>query len=193
MARILAAMALAAAAYSCAPAEQSDLAAAVTPADVAHALCLKYHQGDARACAGVALPTGGSQTAYQLCLDYHSVDPRPCKPVRDAYEAELRAYFEAPERKAGASGSAVAEDAPLIGEGRYRQLHRTAEQLYVATSRDAETFKAAILIPEIRRKVERVIGPVDDLRLQALSEKSRAEAVYWYRYMQGLEQMEPGY
>jgi hypothetical protein len=81
----------------------------------------------------------------------------------------------------------------MIGEGRYRQLHRTAEQLYIATSRDAETFKAAILIAEVRRKVERVIGRVDDEKLQALSDKSRTEALYWYQYMQGLEQMEPAY
>ncbi|HEX3884323.1 MAG TPA: hypothetical protein VHW66_16825 [Stellaceae bacterium] len=192
MIRSLAALVLVAAAAGCAPGGQTDLAAAVAPADVARAMCLQYRHGDAASCAATAPPLRASETAYRLCLDYHPVDPRPCKAVREAYEADLRAFYEAPEHKS-AAGVSTPEEGGMIGEGRYRQLHRTAEQLYVATSRDAETFKAAILIPEVRRKVERVIGPVDDEKLQALSDKSRAEALYWYQYMQGLEQMEPAY
>lgn len=67
------------------------------------------------------------------------------------------------------------------------KLHHMAEELYIATSRDAQTFKAALLIPEIRQKLEQVLGPLSDEKLKALAAQSNAEAIYWYKYMQGLE------
>jgi len=62
-----------------------------------------------------------------------------------------------------------------------------AEKLYVATSRDAQTFGAALLIPEVRQKIEKVLGPLSDFKLKELAAQSNAEALYWYKYMQGLE------
>lgn len=72
----------------------------------------------------------------------------------------------------------------------YLQLHKMAEDLYIATSRDAEVFRAALLIPEVRKKIEAVLGPnLTNVKLQRMRTKSQAEALYWYQYMQGLEQL----
>jgi len=71
-------------------------------------------------------------------------------------------------------------------------LHRTAEQLYQATSRDAETFEAALLIPEVRLKLEQALHQkLPDQALRGLASHAKAEARYWYSYMQGLERVEP--
>jgi hypothetical protein len=69
--------------------------------------------------------------------------------------------------------------------------YRTAEQLYQATSRDAETFEAALLIPEIRLKLEQALHQkLSDQMLRRLASQAKAEARYWYSYMQGLERVQ---
>jgi len=68
------------------------------------------------------------------------------------------------------------------------QLRRKAEALYKATGSDAETFEAALLIPEIRLKIESALHQkLSDQMLRRLAAQAKAEAVYWYQYMQGLE------
>jgi hypothetical protein len=65
---------------------------------------------------------------------------------------------------------------------------RSAEELYRATSRDAETFQAALLIPEIRLKLERALHQkLPDQLLIRLASQAKMEALYWYRYMQILD------
>jgi hypothetical protein len=77
----------------------------------------------------------------------------------------------------------VAQQGPTI-----EQLRRKAEELYKATSRDAETFEAALLIPEIRLKLERALNQkLSDQMLHRLADQARLEAIFWYQYMQGLE------
>jgi hypothetical protein len=68
------------------------------------------------------------------------------------------------------------------------ELHRNAQDLYKATSRDAETFEAALLIPEIRLKLEHALHQkLSDRMLRRLATQAKLEALYWYKYMQGLE------
>ena len=65
---------------------------------------------------------------------------------------------------------------------------RSAEELYKATSRDAETFEAALLIPEIRLKLERALHQkLPDQLLRRLEFQAKEEALYWYKYMQSLD------
>jgi hypothetical protein len=190
-ARISGLAALAAVLLGCAPAGRPGLAEAVAPADIAHAMCLQIHPGEDATCERLQPPSRASGTAYRLCLDYHPGDARPCRKVREAYEADLRAFLTAPPHRADAAiPSPVGAE---LGPRRYRRLHQQAEALYVATSRDAQSFEAALLIPEVRRKVEAVIGPnLSDDQLRGMAAKSRAEALYWYEYMQGLERGDAG-
>jgi hypothetical protein len=44
------------------------------------------------------------------------------------------------------------------------------------------------LLPEVRRKVGAVLGQIDDDKLKALAAQSKAEAIFWYQYMQRLDQ-----
>jgi hypothetical protein len=76
---------------------------------------------------------------------------------------------------------------------RARELHATALALYKATSSDAETFTAALLLPEVRRKVEAALHQkLSDEQCRGLTRQAQAEALYWYKYMQGLERAEAG-
>lgn len=69
-----------------------------------------------------------------------------------------------------------------------RVSRRSAEELYKATSRDAETFEAALLIPEVRLKLERALHQkLPDQLLKRLAFQAKMEALYWYKYMQGLD------
>jgi len=89
----------------------------------------------------------------------------------------------------------LAQTQPLVPtEGqRNRKLlqpvpRRTAEELYKATSRDAETFEAALWIPEIRMKLERALHQkLPDELLRHLADQSKLEARYWYQYMQNVD------
>lgn len=187
IARGLAAVALAALLASCVRSDRSQLTTAVTPPDIAYAVCTEMRPGQANTCNGVELPIKSSETAYNLCLGYHPADSgRACKRVREAYEADLRAYL-APQSAARAPSPPKA-DMPDPPTGSYKQRYATAKAMYVATSRDAETFQAALLIPTVRSRVSAVIGYLDDTKLKALAAQSKAEALYWYQYMQNMEQ-----
>jgi hypothetical protein len=182
---------LVAALAGCAPTGHPDVASAVSPADVTYAVCAQSRPGNDASCNGLQTPDRASEVAYSLCLDYHTLDPAACKPLREAYEADLRAYLAAPQETAQRPEPPAGVDDTLAGRS-YAAQHRTAEQMYIATSRDAQTFEAALLIPDVRRKVERLLGPgLTDDKLQAMADKSQSEAQYWYGYMQSLEREGP--
>jgi hypothetical protein len=189
--RIAAAIGVAAALGGCA-AGHPDLIAKTDPADVAAAICRDYHREGAPACSKIAPAGTASEEAYALCLDGHPGDRRACGPMREAYEADLRALFAEPVRPPPQAVAPRPATAGSLTSARYRELHKTAEDLYVATSRDAQTFEAALLIPDVRRKVAAVLGsPLGDAQLRGLAAKARAEALDCYEYMQGLERLAP--
>lgn len=182
-----AAASLWAALAGCAPTGRPDLTAVVSPADIAYAVCAQSRPGNEASCSGVPAPDRASKVAYSLCLDYHKLDPEACKSLRETYVADLRTTptkpYEAGQGVEGPGGTAN----ELAGRS-YAARHRTAEEMYIATSRDAQTFEAALLIPDVRRKVERLLGPnLTDDKLRAMADKSQSEARYWYGYMQNLE------
>ncbi|HYU12330.1 MAG TPA: hypothetical protein VEK82_07135 [Stellaceae bacterium] len=161
------------------------------PSEIAYATCLEYRSGDPMPCRGLRLPDPASQVAYGMCLEYHPKDAAPCNRLRNAYRADLRAYLESLKAAAG-SDPAKAGQAPRLDSRRVAELHHTAEELYKATSRDADIFANALLVAAMRRHVEGILGrPLSDQELRALADQSRAEAVYWYKYMQGLERAYP--
>jgi hypothetical protein len=185
----LAAVALAGLLSGCVHSDRSQLATAVTASDIAYAVCTEVRPGQAAGCTGAGLPMKASETAYTVCLGYHPGDSeRACKQVRGAYEADLRAYL-APQTVARPAAPPK-PDMPAPPTGSYKQRYATARAMYVATSRDAQTFEAALLIPTVRSRVTAVIGSLDDTKLRALAAQSKAEAMYWYQYMQNLEQGE---
>src|ERR1700728_3940293 len=94
MARYTTVIVLGAAMGGCVASGHPDLASAVQPSDIAYAMCVQYRPGAEAACNGMQLPLRESETAYSLCLDYHPGDARPCRKVREAYEADLRAFLE---------------------------------------------------------------------------------------------------
>jgi hypothetical protein len=185
--RHIAVAGLAAIVAGCTPGSHPDLASAVQPSEIAYAVCLQYRPGGGD-CTGLRLPDPASALAYGTCLEYHNyhkLEVKACDDLRLAYETELRAYLErpeaTPEEKMPKAGAQIAVQ-------RARTLRNTAEALYKATSRDAQTFAAALLIPEVRLKVEHVWGQkLSDDELHKLADQARAEALYWYAYMQGLE------
>src|SRR5215471_12215986 len=68
---------------------------------------------------------------------------------------------------------------------RYRE---TAEDLYNATSADAQTFERAITVPDARKEVESVFKrKLSDDQLHGMTVQAKAEADYWKRYLEGLE------
>lgn len=189
IARALAAAAFAGLLSGCVHSDRSQLATAVTPTDIAYAVCAQVRPGQPASCDGVELPMKASETAYNVCLGYHPGDSeRACKHVREAYEADLRAYL-APRTAVQTPAPAPAKpDMPAPPTGSFKQRYATARAMYVATSRDAQTFEAALLIPTVRSRVSAVIGNLDDAKLHALAAQSKAEAMYWYQYMQTLDQ-----
>ena len=183
----IAALALVAAIAGCssAPDKAND------PSEIAYTTCLEYRSADRMPCKGLQLPNLASQLAYSMCLEYHPKDAAPCNRLRDAYRADLRAYLESLKAAAGPD-AAKAGQAPRLDPRRAAELHHTAEELYKATSRDADIFAAALLVAATRHHVEGVLGrALSDQQLHALADQSRAEAVYWYKYMQGLERAYP--
>lgn len=170
---------------ACAQSREVALRDTAQPAAIATAICLQSRP--AESCHNVRLPDPAAEIAYATCLAYNRRDLLRCTALRQAYQADLHAHFAVPQSHAQASG-AVAEGPRLTGS-RLGDLRRTAEQLYRASNSDADTFQAALLIPEIRRKIEPALGQrLSDATLQALVTKTKAEAVYWYDYMQRLEQ-----
>ena len=157
---------------------------AAQPAQIALAVCAGQHRRDMAACDSPRLPHPASEIAYATCLTYTQRDQTPCAGLRHAYEADLHKYFAGSGPTAIAAIAMPADAQPYRGARQWRQY---AERLYPATSRDAQTFEAALLIPDIRKKVERVLGQrLSDNRLRALTAQADAEARYWYKYMQGL-------
>jgi len=161
------------------------------PTEIAYAACLEHGSSDRMPCRKLQLPNPSSQLAYSMCLEYHPKDAAPCNRLRDAYRADLRAYLES-LRAVAASDPTQAGQAPRLDPRRAAELHHTAEELYKATSRDADIFAAALLVAAMRHHVEGVLGRgLTDQELRALADQSRAEAIYWYKYMQGLERAYP--
>ncbi|MBV9863374.1 MAG: hypothetical protein JO267_14645 [Alphaproteobacteria bacterium] len=75
----------------------------------------------------------------------------------------------------------------------FRRARRMADELYRATSSDAQTFERAIELPEVRQELERVFKkPLPDETLHAMAAQARAEADYWARYLKGLGAPVPG-
>jgi hypothetical protein len=183
---------LAAIVAGCTPAPRHDLASVVAPSEIASLMCLENRSGNEAGCKEVRLPDPASAMAYGMCLEYHRLDVKACRDLRAAYEAELRAYLALPGR--APNSPAGAANAPQIPAQRARELHKTAEALYKATSTDAQTFEAALLIPDIRQKIAAVLRQnLSDEKLRTLATQARAEALYWYAYMQGLERAQNTY
>lgn len=174
------------------PAPRRDLASIIEPSEIADALCQQSGPGDAAVCKALQLPDPTSAIAYGMCLQYHRLDIRACKDLRGVYEAELRAYLS---RSGPEPNSQVATaNAPQMPAQRARELHKTAEALYKATSTDAQTFEAALLIPDVRQKIAAVLRQnLSDEKLHTLASQARSEALYWYAYMQGLERAQNTY
>jgi hypothetical protein len=161
------------------------------PSEIAYATCVEYRSEDRMPCRALQLPNPTSQLAYSMCLEYHPKDAAPCNRLRDAYRADLRAYLGSLKAAAGPD-PAKAGQGPRLDTRRAAEQHHTAEELYKATSRDADIFAAALLVAAMRHHVEGVLGrALSDQELHALADQSRAEAVYWYKYMQGLERAYP--
>ena len=99
--------------------------------------------------------------------------------------------FEA-GRSTPSPASESGQDPAKLSQDRRNELrisHQNAMALYEATSRDAQTFEAALLVPEVRLKLERALHQqLSDGMLRRLAQETRSEALYWYKYMQGLEQ-----
>jgi len=176
----------------CMPAPRHDLANVVEPSEIANIMCLQKHPGDEAACSGMRLPDPTSAMAYGMCLQYHRLDLKACNDLRATYEAELRAYLSQPGPAPSSQGTAA--NPPQLPAQRARELHKTAEALYKATSTDAQTFEAALLLPDIRQKIAAVLRQnLSDEKLRTLATQARSEALYWYAYMQGLEQAQSTY
>jgi hypothetical protein len=66
---------------------------------------------------------------------------------------------------------------------------QAAQELYNATTADAEVFRKAIASPQLRKELERVFKQrLSDDTLQSMAEHARDEAEYWRQYMAGLDQ-----
>jgi hypothetical protein len=176
----------------CSEVSKTDPREGVPPSEIAHAICRQYRPGDIAACAQFRLPRRASEIAYRTCLEYNRIDARPCNSLRHAYEADVRAYLKAAPPMAHRRSAVV--DAPQpqqLDPEKLRILHHTAQELYMATSEDVHTFAAARLIPEVRARIERALHrQLSNADLRRLAIHARAEALYWYRYMQGIEKIE---
>jgi hypothetical protein len=172
----------------CTTTPRPDLSGAVQPAEIARAVCSQSRPGDDAACEDVRLPDPASRRAYSTCLEYHRLDIKACKDLRAAYESELRAYLAPAEPKPGAGSSVATSDREPATAEHGRVPYQTAATLYKATSADAQTFTAALLIPEIRRRIEAAFRQnLSDERLRQLADQAKSESLYWYQYMQRLE------
>jgi hypothetical protein len=168
----------------CTAAPRADVATAVQPSEIATAICLEKRPGDEAACRDFHLPDPTTALAYGVCLQHRQLDPKSCKDLRLAFESELRAYLSRPAPEAPTAMASQPSSTPQ----RARELRQTAEQLYRATSSDAQTFEAALVIPSVRQKIVAVLRQdMSDEKLRALASQARSEALYWYAYMQGLE------
>lgn len=160
----------------CVPVSQHD--STTRSSDISRQGCLKGQDAKNEACPKPPLPNPISTPAPDNCDHSNQADSKNCRAtLQTGHRAEEAAGAPTPEKR----------NVKFDGQGA-RRYHAMAEALYKATSRDAETFTAAALILEIRRKVETVMGrKLTNEQLQKLAGQARAEALYWYKYMQGLE------
>lgn len=173
-------------------ASDAELAARQTaePAAIAAAVCREVRAAARGECDDVRLADRTSEIAYATCLDYFSRDIRACGKLRQAYEDAVRAQLAA--QKPAASEMSLSEKHRALAGLPSGERYRTAAALYKAANSDADTFQAALLIPEVRKKIEAALGKrLSDAQLRALVENNRAEAVYWYGYAQNLRPAGP--
>lgn len=164
------------------PAEQASREAS-DPQAIAAAVC-REGRTDSK-CARIPLADRASEIAYATCLDYNRRDLRACERLRQAYEDDIRRQLAA--QAPSIARTSVSEKRSALASLEPRERYRTAEALYKAANSDADTFQAALLIPEVRKKIEGVLGKsLSDDQLRALIDNNRAEAIYWYGYLQGL-------
>jgi hypothetical protein len=139
--------------------------------------------------AVLALLAGGWAPLQQL--DAAGADSKTRGELRASSETDLPAHSASPKAAGGAP--APPANGRESAAQRARRLHDDALALYKATSKDAETFTAALLLPEVRRKVEAALKQkLSNEQCRKLAQQAQAEAIYWYRYMQGLERAEIG-
>jgi hypothetical protein len=158
---------------------------AAEPEAVAAAVCRELGTTTAGECERVRLADRSSEIAYATCLDYNRRDLRVCSRLKLAYEDDVRAQLAAPQPPV--AETPASEKRRTLAGLQAGERYRTAEALYKAANSDADTFQAALLIPEIRKKIEAALGKrLSDAQLRALIDNNRAEAVSWYGYMQRL-------
>jgi hypothetical protein len=173
-----------------APVQQHATASAALPAELAYLVCLQHPRLAEARCRKFHLPDPALATADALCVGSYQADIKTCGELRVASPGDPPAH--------SAPAATVETQTPRpngqgLAQRRIRQLDATAQALYKATSRDAETFTAALLLPDVRRKIEAVLRQkLSDEQCRVLARKAQAEALYWYRYMQGLERVEAG-
>jgi len=171
-----------------APMQQFNVARAVPPTEIAQLIYLQHRPPQEDACRKFHAPNLTSATAEGMSVDHHQADTKTCSELRAISEADPPA---APKATVGTQPPRA--NGPERPQQRVRQLHATALALYRATSRDAETFTAALLLPEVRHKVEAALQQkLSNEQCRALAQQAQAEAIYWYKYMQGLERAEAG-
>jgi len=77
-----------------------------------------------------------------------------------------------------------------VNPGEMRRQARMANELYRSTSADADTFDRALATPPLRTQLEHDLNkPLPDDTLKAMALQAHAEANYWLRYKQGIEQV----
>src|SRR4051794_9905295 len=169
----------------CAPDAELAARQAAEPDAIAAAVCREVRTEAAGECENVRLADRASEIAYAACLDYNRRNLRACGRLRQAYENDIRAQLATP--KPPVVETSLSEKRRALDGLQAGERYRTAEALYKAANSDADTFQAALLIPEVRKKIEAALGKhLSDAQLSALVENNRAEAVYWYGYAQNL-------
>jgi len=133
-----------------------------------------------------------SEPAHLFCnLSHHKTEVETCSELRATSEALPPADLAG--HKAIVGMPRPRTNGPESEQERRRRLYATALALYKATSRDAETFNAALLLPDVRQKIEAALRQkLSDQQCRELAQRAQAEAIYWYAYMQGMDRAETG-
>ena len=181
----LAAAALVLPVVSCAPAADTAARQAAEPTAVAAAVCREIRTNAAGECEGISLANQASEIAYATCLDYNRRDLRACGRLRQAYEDDVRKQLAG--QMPPVAGTSLAEKRDALAGVAPHERYRTIEALYKAVNSDADTFEAALLIPEVRQKIEAALGRrLSDAQLRAMIDNNRTEAIHWYGYLRRL-------
>ncbi len=118
-------------------------------------------------CESISLADRASEIAYATCLDYNRRDLRACGRLRQAYEDDVRGQLAA--QAPPIAGTSLSEKRDALAGLAPGERYRTTEALYKAANSDADTFQAALLIPEVRKKIEAALGKrLSDDQLRAL-------------------------